>query len=31
MPHEFQRVVPPYTGWPFDDEGTLAPRTEERE
>jgi hypothetical protein len=31
MPHEFQRNVPPHTGWPFDDDATLAPRTEERE
>jgi hypothetical protein len=31
MPHEFQRVVPPYTGWPFDDDATLAPRNAERE
>jgi hypothetical protein len=31
MPHEFQRHVPPPSGWPFDDDATLAPRTEERE
>jgi hypothetical protein len=31
MPHEFQRNLPPHTGWPFDDDATLAPRTEERE
>jgi hypothetical protein len=31
MPHEFQRQVVPPTGWPFDDNQTLAPNTEERE
>ena len=31
MPHEFQRHVPPPSGWPFDEDATLAPRTEERE
>jgi hypothetical protein len=31
MPHEFQRQVPPPSGWPFDEDATLAPRTEERE
>lgn len=31
MPHEFQRQVQPPTGWPFDDDATLAPPTEERE
>jgi beta-glucosidase/6-phospho-beta-glucosidase/beta-galactosidase len=31
MPHEFQRNVPPPSGWPFDIDPTLAPRAEERE
>jgi hypothetical protein len=29
MPHEFQRYVPPYTGWPFEKEAAQVPRTEQ--